>query len=339
MIMAWQKPPAGSLPCYSFGGMYRDCQDVLVARRVAKVCRQSHTVIPVDEKFLSRFSHYAERSVYLTDGCTGVSHAADIYVNEAAREIAPVRMTGNYGGEVLRRIRAFKPTEPLSCLFQPEILTFIRQATETYTGLLAGHPLSFAVFRQAPWHHYGLLALEQTQLSLRSPYLDNDLIRTVYQAPNAATINSDVCLRLIADGSPALQNIRSDRGFGGDPNALSAAIFRAFLTLTFKTEYAYDSGMPQSLARVDHMFSPLRLERLFLGRHKFTHYRVWYRDSLSEYVRTILLDSRTLSRPYLAKTSIECVVNGHLSGNRNYTAEIHQLLTLELLHRLFLDAN
>ena len=35
MIMAWQKARPGSLPCYTFGGMFRDCQDVLVARQVA----------------------------------------------------------------------------------------------------------------------------------------------------------------------------------------------------------------------------------------------------------------------------------------------------------------
>jgi asparagine synthase (glutamine-hydrolysing) len=37
MIMAWQKSLPGSLPCYSFGGMFRDCQDVTLARRVASV--------------------------------------------------------------------------------------------------------------------------------------------------------------------------------------------------------------------------------------------------------------------------------------------------------------
>ena len=33
MIMAWHKPPQGSLPCYSFGGIFRESQDVLVARK------------------------------------------------------------------------------------------------------------------------------------------------------------------------------------------------------------------------------------------------------------------------------------------------------------------
>ena len=34
---------------------------------------------------------------------------------------------------------------------------------------------------------------------------------------------------------------------------------------------------------------------------------------------------------------MEAVVQGHLKGDRNYTNEIHKLLTLELVHRLFLD--
>jgi len=53
----------------------------------------------------------------------------------------------------------------------------------------------------------------------------------------------------------------------------------------------------------------------------------------------MLLDPRTLGRPYLNRKRVEEVVDGHLKGNRNYTTEIHQLLTLELTHRLFLDAN
>src|SRR5438445_5655729 len=171
------------LPCYSFGGTLRDCQDVILARKVASACGQPYQVISLGEEFLTRFSYYAEQSVYLTDGCAGVDRSPDLYVNEKAREIGPVRMTGNYGGEVLRRVRAFKPTEPSPGLFHPELLCYVRQARETYAKLLQGHPLSFAVFRQVPWHHYGAFAIEETQLSSRTPYLDNDFVRTVFRAP------------------------------------------------------------------------------------------------------------------------------------------------------------
>jgi asparagine synthase (glutamine-hydrolysing) len=80
------------------------------------------------------------------------------------------------------------------------------------------------------------------------------------------------------------------------------------------------------------------LEQLFLGRHKFLHYRVWYRDTLADYVKQILLDPLTLSRPYLERKSLETIVSSHLKGNRNYTTTIHKMLTLELLHRLFFDS-
>jgi asparagine synthase (glutamine-hydrolysing) len=337
MIMAWHKSAPGSLPCYSFGGMFRDCEDVTLARKVASACGQKHQVIPVGKEFLSRFSHYAERTVFLTDGCMDVSHTPDLYVNERAAAIAPVRMTGNYGGEVLRRVRAFKPGQPTPGLYRPELLSYIDQASVTYGRLIEGHPLSFAVFRQAPWHHYGLLALEQTQLTLRSPYLDNDVVRTVFRAPQSVLTSNDISLRLIADGDPGLRRLRTDRGVGGNGSRLLAAAARGYLEFTFKAEYAYDYGMPQWVARADHAFSPLHLERLFLGRHKFYHFRVWYRDAVADYIREMLLDSRTLSRPYLERKGVEEIVAGHLKGGRNYTSAIHKLLTLELIHRLFVD--
>jgi asparagine synthase (glutamine-hydrolysing) len=95
--------------------------------------------------------------------------------------------------------------------------------------------------------------------------------------------------------------------------------------------------MPQWLSRVDHAFSAFHLERLFLGRHKLFHFRVWYRDALAKYVEEMLLDPRTLSRPYLEPKGLEAVVRGHLHGGLNYTNEIHKVLTLELIHRLFVD--
>jgi asparagine synthase (glutamine-hydrolysing) len=338
MIMAWHKPRARSLPCYTFGGMFRDSQDVIVGRQVARACGQPHDVIPVGRDFLDRFARYAERAVYLTDGCVDVSRAPDLYVNERARQIAPVRMTGNYGGEVLRRVRAFKPVAPLPGLFAPEVGGHVHRAAETYGSLLREHPLSFAVFRQAPWHHYGLLALEQTQLSLRSPYLDNDFVRTVFQAPPSTLTDNDVCLRLIADGDLALREIRTDRGLAGRERVYTP-VSRQMFEFQFKAEYAYDYGMPQWMAGIDHAVSPLRLERLFLGRHKFYHFRVWYRDALAGYLKDVLLDSRSLSRPYVERQRLEEVVRSHISGRRNYTTSIHKLLTLELLHRSLLDRN
>jgi asparagine synthase (glutamine-hydrolysing) len=338
MIMSWHKALPRSLPCYSFGGMYRDCQDVVLARKVAQVCEQEHQTIPVGSEFLASFPRYSERTVYLTDGCAEVKQSPDLFVNERAARIGPVRMTGNYGGEVLRRVRAFKPVEFPSGLFHSDLIPNLQRAKNTYRRMLDGHPLSFAVFRQAPWHHYSLLCLEQTQLSLRSPYLDNEFVKTVFRAPQSTLTSNDMSLRLIQDGNPALSRIRTDQGLGGRLPHYAAAMQQSYLEFTFKAEYAYDYGMPQTMARADHALSLFHLERLFLGRHKFYHFRVWYRDALAEYVREMLLDSRTLSRPYLQRDTLESLVKGHLRGDRNYTTAIHKVLTLEHMHRLFIDS-
>jgi asparagine synthase (glutamine-hydrolysing) len=338
VIMAWHQAASGSLPCYTFGGMYRECQDVRLARKVASACRQNHQVIEVGDDFLRRFPHYAERSVYLTEGGVDVYRASDLYVSEKAREIAPAKVVGTYGSEIVRHAVMFKPMPLKDGLFRPEFLARVHQAGETYRAIRRVHPVTFAAFRQSPWYHHGILALEQTQLTVRSPYLDNNFVRTVFRAPTLNNENGDVRLRLIGDGSPTLSRIPSDRGLGGASGPLMSAISRGFLEFTFKAEYAYDYGMPQGVARIDHLFSALRLERLFLGRHKFLHYRVWYRDALAKYVREMLLDPLTLSRPYLERKVLEEIVNGHLRGDRNYTTEIHKMLTLELLHRQFFDS-
>jgi asparagine synthase (glutamine-hydrolysing) len=338
MIMAWHNPAPGSLPCYTFGGTYRECRDVIVAREVAQACGQPHEVIRCGPEFISRFPYYAERTVYLTDGCADVSCSPVLYGCQKAREIAPVRMTGNYGDQVLRGLRAFKPTASSRGLFASDLLPHLAAARQTYSRIVDTHPLTFAAFRQAPWHHHGLLALEQTQLTMRSPYLDNDVVRTTFRAPVAVARNNDLRIRLIGDGNRALREIRTDMGFAGRNERSLGAVIRHYQTFTFKADYAYNHGMPQWMARIDHLLAPLHLERLFLGWHKYYHFRVWYRDILAGYLREMLLDSRTLSRPYWQKNDLEAMIQHHIKGDRNYTNEIHRVLSLELVHRLFLDS-
>lgn len=338
VLIAWHDPKPGSLPCYTWGGTYRECQDVRLARKVADVCAQPYEVVNVGQKFLSNFAHYAERAVYLTDASVGTDRSSDLFVSERARQIAPVKVVGTYGSEMLCRLRMFKPSEPRGRLFRPEFLAYTHQARDTYANLVRVNPVTFVAFRQSPWYHHGILSLEQTQLTVRSPFLDNDFAKAVFRAPQSGNGQLDIRRRLIAERSPDLAKIPTDRGIRIDSSGPVTEARHAFQEFTFKAEYAYDYGMPQWLARIDHLFAPFHLERIFLGRHKFAHYRVWFRDALSNYVRQMLLDSRTLSRPYLNPKAVEDMVTGHLKGNQNFTTEIHRLLTLELFHRLFVDS-
>jgi asparagine synthase (glutamine-hydrolysing) len=338
MILANIEIPPGKMPCYTFGGMYRDCFDVKIARKVANICGQPHRVLDVDRKFISLFPRLAEQTVHISDGNMDVTGAVELYVNRMAREIAPVRLTGNYGSEILRGSRHLKAGRPRPGLFDLSFERHIHRAAATLADTWRGHPVSFAAFKQTPWYHYNRLSVEQSQLTLRSPYLDNGLVRLMFQAPSETVTSSELSFRLVRDGNTALGAIMTDRGLGGNRGYVVSKLAYLYHEFLFKADYAYNYGMPQWLATLDHaLLRPLRMEKIFLGRHKFYHFRVWFRDQLSGYVKEVMLDPRSLERPYLNRKGVEKAVTDHTSGRLNYTTEITKLLTAELLQRLLID--
>jgi asparagine synthase (glutamine-hydrolysing) len=337
MIMAWARPNNGELPCFTFNGSYRDCADVRIARKVATTCGQPHQTISVGDEFLSQFQKLAEDTVRITDGAMDVSGAAELYVNRLARQIAPVRLTGNYGSEILRGQVAFKPRALPSEVFCPDFAPQLAAAAHSYSEEAKGNQLSFIAFKQVPWHHYGRLAVEQSQVSIRTPFLDNDLVALAFQAPLELATSPAPSLRLIAEGNSLLGRIPTDRGVTYPAHRMSNRLHRSINEFLAKAEYAYDYGMPDWLARVDKYLTPFQLEKLFLGRQKFCHFRTWYRHQLGPYVKQVLLDPRARSRWYLNGSALEPLVNAHVSGVRNYTVEIHKFLSIELLHRSLLE--
>jgi asparagine synthase (glutamine-hydrolysing) len=337
MIMAWTRSAPGAMPCYTFNGSYRDCADARIARRVAAACGQPHQTLSVDGAFLKQFPQLAEQAVYISDGAMDVTGAVELYANRLARQIAPVRLTGNYGSEILRRHVAFKPRALRREMFAPDFFELLPAATRTYSEEAVGNRLSFIAFKQVPWHHYARLAVEQSQLALRSPFLDNDLVGLAFRAPPEAVMSLAPALQLIAEGNPALGRIPTDRGITYPADRMANRVHRSIQEFLAKAEYAYDYGMPDWLAKIDRYLAPFRFERFFLGRQKFYHFRSWYRRELSDFLRKVLLDARSLRRPYLNSAAIEPMIEAHIRGTLNCTTEIHKILSLELLHRRLLD--
>ena len=337
MILAWAHLSQGQFPTYTFGGPYRECADVRLARQVAAICQQPHQVLSIGSDFLSNFASLAEKEVFISDGAMDVTGSIDVYAQSLARGVAPVRLSGVNGGEILRSLVAFKAQRLCHRLYTGDMLSLSEAGASTYEKELAGNRLSFIAFKQSPWYMSAKFAIEHSQITFRTPYFDNELVRLAYRVPTDLAGSNVPALRLIAEGNPALETVGTDRGlaFRAIPVVMRAR--HEFHQFTFKAEYAYDYGMPQWLARIDHFLSPLHLESLFLGRHKFHHFRVYYRGALAGYVKDVLLDPRSRSRPYVHGDFLETMVNAHVGGYRNYTTEIHKLLTCELIHRLFLE--
>jgi asparagine synthase (glutamine-hydrolysing) len=337
IVMAWAQAESGKLPCYSQRGLFRECADATIARRVASVCGQSHDLVTVAGEFLQQFPSLAPRAVYLTDGTMDASGAAGLYANRRVRtDLASVRLTGNYGGEILRRMVALTPAKLSNRFWSDGMTQYIEDGRRTLLREHACNRTSFIAFKQVPWLHFARFALESSQLPIRSPYLDNDLVALSYQAPQSARTNLHLAERLIHAGNPALTAFPTDRGPLGRPG-MFGRLAEAYQEFTFKAEYAYDYGMPRRLVQFDRVLQALRLERLFLGRHKYCHYRTWYRHELAPYVKEILLDTRSLSRPWLDPVAARRMVEEHTSGRGNYTLELHSLLSVEFIHRELIE--
>jgi asparagine synthase (glutamine-hydrolysing) len=333
IIMAWAGAKPGALPCYSFAGMYRHCHDVRIAKVIAKECGQPHRIIEVGKSFLARFPELASRTIQVSDGTMDVGGAVEVFVNEEARELAPLRITGNYGSEIMRGNVAFRPRRWASGLFEPELVARIDAAGDTYREERKGNDLSFIAFKQVPWHHHSRYSVERSQIALRSPFLDSELVSLMYRSPAPLPALRDLTLRLIHDGNPGLARIPTDRGLVYGPQSTAGKVRNAIREFSAKAEYAYDYGMPQRLASIDRWLRPLHPELLFLGRHKFYHFRVWYRDALAGYLRDTLLRPRAMERSCFKAGVLRNMVESHTTGRANYTLQIHLALTFELIQQ------
>ena len=211
MILAWAPRPAGGLPCYTFSGRYRDCNDVKLARHLAKLSRQPYQTIPIDGVFLSQFPSLAEKVAYIGEGNLDASGTIDLFVQREARKIAPIRVTGTNGGELLRRLVMFKPTGLAQEMVNPDMGPSLSEAASTYAKELNCHKLSFTAFKQTPWYMNSKFVVERSQITMRVPFCDNELVRLSYQAPPSLAEANEPALRLIADGNSALGRIGTDR--------------------------------------------------------------------------------------------------------------------------------
>jgi asparagine synthase (glutamine-hydrolysing) len=337
IVMAGMPPDAGEMKSYTYGGAYRDCFDVGVAREVATVCGKPHEVIPLGKDFFDNFDTLAEQTVWLTDGCLDLCGTHEIYFSRYARRLSPIRLTGNYGSEVLRSVSTFKYNAPSDGLFDGAAMASTSEAQKAFGAIRADNPVTFAAFSEIPWNLFGRLAAAQTALTLRSPYMDNELVALMYRAPAHTRETNETSRRLIADLSPKLAAIETDMGYGGATPAPLAAIKRLHRYALFKAEWYYNMGMPQWVAPLDGTPLLTMWEPLFLGWHKIDHYRLWFRDRFKNYLAGVLTDDKSRARPYLNRRGYEGVVREHVQGGRNSLNEVNKVVTLELIHRLLIE--
>jgi asparagine synthase (glutamine-hydrolysing) len=335
MIMACRPDRVHDVVCYTFSGETGGTFDDRVAAEVAKTCGLEHRLLRIGPDFFSNFGSYVDRTVYVTDGCFGATGAHEIYFNEKARRLAPIRLTGNYGSEVLRGVSTFKPLKLSPGLLDPDFRGALNSAADSVANGTT-HPITFAAFREIPWNLFGSLAASRSQVSFRTPYLDNEMVALAYQAPEVLRKSPLPAWRLISANNAFLGRIPTDRRPQPDSRRLAAAMRRVFSEATFKLDYLNNEGWPNWLSPFDSVFSRVTSSLRIVGLHKYLHYRNWFRRELGDYLQDTITEAGNRQTSFWDPAFLKRMVEDHRSGRKNYVHEINTVLTLEAIDRLLL---
>ena len=318
--------------CYTFSGEKGLTLDDRLAAQVAESCGLEHRLLRIGPDFFSDFAMHADRTSYITDGSFGVLGTHEIYLNKQARQLAPVRLTGNFGSELLRGASTFKPMGLSSHLFSSGFRPSFGFSLPSVTHN-GEHPLTFTVFREIPWNLFGSLGAARSQVTFRTPYLDNELVALAYQAPSGILKSPLLASRLIKTNSALLSKIPTDRGFVGNNSGLGFLIRRLFAEATFKIDYYNSEGLPHGLSRLDPVLRRVSSGVGILGLHKYLPYRHWFRTELASYVHDKLTDPQTRAMPFWNSGFLGRMAHEHIQGRTNYVREINAVLTLEAVER------
>lgn len=331
LILAAASESGRKFPCYTFGGLWGETFDIRTARKLAKVSDDTHQIIRIDEGFLKEFPEYARKSVYISDGTHDAHGAHDVYFNRMAREIAPIRLTGKFGSEVVRTRKLIPRMNFPRHLLRPDLVPFLDEASSLRHSIERPHPLSRVVGDEIAWYEYGRVAVEQSALVLRTPFMDNSLVKLMFQAGAEIRATRDLQSSFVIDRSRPLAAISTNLGIIGKDRSLRNKLNYLPLWALFKIEYIYLYATPHWITWLDRRLEKLRLERIITGRQKFEGYRIWFKTHFADYIRDMLLSPNAECTNFFDKKWIDRIVTGHLAGTHNYFFEINKMLTVELI--------
>lgn len=330
------------IPSFTFGT--RDCMDQKLAKAAADSLGTENRFFELSANFLQT---WAERGVWLTEGMNNCVNFHGIEFTPEIREQAQVVLNGFMGGELfgflsltIARLLLRKGSKTcteglfhhinhpfagseLPRLFRPEHHSLIRNLPfESFAESIQNCPFdspfnkfySFRFREQAPKSFlYGLL-LDNNLVEYRVPFCDYDLVDFISALPPKQKALAVFHRRLLAEMFPPLGSIPYQR-----------------------TGLPVSSGLTRILLRKMKENLLGRVFRSRADRRGYLDYDRWMRADLKEFLASVLLSDKFLSRGYFNPDYVRRMVEDQLSGSRNLSSQLGALLTFELWHQLFVD--
>ena len=213
----------------------------------------------------------------------------------------------------------FDNSDKTAKIFNPDLRQYSNAPLESYRQVMAEAPeyqnelsrmdnmIQRALYFEFKTFMHGYLITEDHismahSLETRVPFLDNDLAELAWRIPPSMKLNSD--------------NLRKHCGSGHIESVDGKTVLRIAMQSYLPKEFTH---------RRKQGFSPPDEN--------------WYRGPSMDYIKTILLDNRTLDRPWFDTKVTRTKLDEHFKGKRNHRLLIWSLLSFEWLQRHFLDSS
>ena len=330
MIMACLPAESTNKICFTYSGVDCDPIDARISAKLANARGMEHHVLRLGDDFFRNFAILAERSVVASDGMFGVLGAHEIYMSRLAYNLAPVRLTGNFGSEVLRRVSTLKPLK-LNNHFITQQQNLRRNAVLEQIVGMSMNPVTFAAFIEAPFNLYGNMQAGRSEIGFRTPYLDNEFVKLAYRGPSDSIAARKICEALVSKKNPQMARIATDMGYlGNGPEALRI-VRQCIAKVACKLDYYVSTGLPGPLFNMDRAFT-IGMKAVGLkGLHKHLNYAAWLRTELSCWVRSTHEELENEFGLFCDGNVLRQCIKQHLAGESNNLEEINAAFSLGIV--------
>lgn len=363
VIAAFASETKKPITTYTFG--LKNCEEQRIASEVSEKLGIENVFCEIPDDFIANF---ADKIVYNGDGLIRIRDCHFISYLQKIKKTVHTVLLGTFGGDLTCRPEGRLSEKFVKMRKKENIIDFLLNYYTSFINNVLplekhreafqeaffqeidgkayesfGKTFKEIKFESAPdigdyWEYrnreprYIFQASQNVNwfLETRHPYMDNDLVDFfAFRFPPSLrrreilgiTFEDTFLQKALIQRFPVLSKVPW-HGFPPDSSALKV--------LSVEGARFVRKKCFQILGRLLH-------KKMNVEGGDFKGYDEWLRSGSKEYALNLLLDIRTLKRPYFREDFVKKILQDHMGYKANHDQLILDMINLELLHRMFLD--
>jgi len=316
---------------YAFSGLQKSSFDADFCKTISNLLNIDHHIYRVDSSFYDQIPDWFDKTIYTSDGYCDLESAYYLSLNKQIRNHANVKVTGNHA-DLFFPVLGIEKNPSKDLLISNHKMRKIFDQHFLDHSVLNTHKDKFN-----PKHmedtKYGHYVCERSQIPERAPFIDNDLIRVLYQAKPGISSQRIILETLFSNIEKPLKNDKDNIIENSFMNIFSKNTDTLCKRIHKEIEYQYIYKLPSLISKIDYSLRKTKIKSILSERFYLLNYRIIFRDNLSSYLRDTILCPNSYIRSFTKTKKVKKIIDYHLRGDSNYIGPIKQLLAIELLNK------